>query len=333
MKAVVYTEYGSPDVLQLKEVAKPIPKDNEVLIKVYATTVTTADGMMRKGESLVSRIILGFRKPRKKFKIPGLELAGEIESVGKDVKRFRKGDQVYGFTGFGPGAYAAYKCMPEEGSLVLKPANITYEEAAAVVDGASTALFFLKDKANIRSGEKVLINGASGSIGTFAVQIAKYFGAEVTGVCSTANLELVKSLGADKVIDYTKEDFTRSCEAYDIIFDTVGKSSFSRCKGSLKKNGRYLVTVMGLTPIIQTLWTKVIGNKKVIFRMSIEKTEALIFIKELIEAGKLKPVIDRRYPLEQIAEAHDYVEKGHKKGNVVITVEHDKIKDKKEQFK
>jgi len=333
MKAIVYTKYGSPDVLQLKDVTKPVPKDNEVLIRVYATTVTTADGMMRRGDSLLSRIILGFRKPRRKFKIPGLELAGEIESVGKDVKRFMKGDQVYGFTGFGPGAYAEYKCMPEEGSLVIKPANMTYEEAAAVVDGASTALFFLKDKANIQSGEKVLINGASGSIGTFAVQIAKYFGAEVTGVCSTTNLELVKSLGADKVIDYTKEDFTKSSETYDIIFDTVGKSSFSSCKGSLKKNGRYIVTVMGLTPLVQTLWTRVIGSKKVIFTMSIEKTEALIFIKELIEAGKLKPVIDRCYTLERIAEAHKYVEKGHKKGNVTITVEHNKIKDKKEIFK
>jgi NADPH:quinone reductase-like Zn-dependent oxidoreductase len=320
MKAIVYTEYGPPDVLQLKEVAKPVPKDNEVLIKVYATTVTTADGMMRRGESIISRIILGLTKPRKKFEIPGLELAGEIEETGQDVKRFKKGDHVYGFTGFGPGAYAEYKCMSEEGSLVTKPANMTYEEAAAVVDGASTSLFFLKDKAHIQSGEKVLINGASGSIGTFAVQLAKYFGAEVTGVCSTANIELVKSLGADKVIDYTKEDFTRSGETYDIIFDTVGKSSFSLCKGSLKKNGRYVVTVMGLAPLVQTLWTRVIGSKKVIFTMSIEKTESLIFIKELIEAGKLKPVIDRQYPLEQIAEAHKYVEKGHKTGNVVITV-------------
>ncbi|HMK53451.1 MAG TPA: NAD(P)-dependent alcohol dehydrogenase [Methanobacteriaceae archaeon] len=320
MKAIVCTEYGPPDVLQLKEVTKPVPKDNEVLIKVYATTVTTADGMMRRGESIISRIILGLRKPRKKFKIPGLELAGEIEETGKDVKRFMKGDQVYGFTGFGPGAYAEYKCMPEEGSLVTKPTNMTHEEAAAVVDGASTALFFLKDKAHIQSGEKVLINGASGSIGTFAVQLAKYFGAEVTGVCSTANLDLVKSLGADKVVDYTKEDFTRNGETYDIIFDTVGKSSFSRCKGSLKENGRYIVTVMELAPILQTIWTKVIGNKKVIFNMSIDKTEALVFIRELIEAEKLKPVIDRHYPLEQTAEAHKYVEKGHKKGNVVINV-------------
>jgi NADPH:quinone reductase-like Zn-dependent oxidoreductase len=199
---------------------------------------------------------------------------------------------------------------------------MTYEEAAAAVDGSSTALFFLKDKANIQSGQKILINGASGSIGTFAVQLAKYFGAEVTGVCSTSNLELVKSLGADKVIDYTEEDFTKNGETYDIIFDTVSKSSFSRCKSSLNQNGRYLVTVIGLAPIVQTLWTGVRGSKKVIFAMSIEKTEHLIFLKKLIEAGKIKSVIDRRYPLEQITEAHRYVEKGHKKGNVVITIEH-----------
>ncbi len=322
MKAIVYEKYGPPDVLQLKKVEKPTPKDNEVLIRVYATTVTPSDGMMRRGESFIGRIILGFRKPRGKFKILGTELAGEIESVGKDVTRFKKGDQVYGFRGFGTGAYAEYKCMPEEGSLAIKPANMTYTEAAAVVDGASTALFFLRDKANIQGGEKVLINGASGSIGTFAVQLAKQFGAEVTGVCSSTNLELVKSLGADKVIDYTKEDFTKSDETYDIIFDTVSKSSFSRCKDSLKQNGRYLVTVIGLAPLVQTLWTGVIGSKKVIFALSIEKTEALIFIKELIEAGKIKSVIDRRYPLEQIAEAHRYVDPGHKKGNVVITLEH-----------
>lgn len=208
--------------------------------------------------------------------------------------------------------------MSETASLTIKPSNMNYGWSAAVVDGASTALFFLKDKANIQKGDKVLINGASGSIGTFAVQIAKYFGAEVTGVCGTANLELVKSLGADKVIDYTREDFTINRETYDIIFDTVGKSSFSQCKSSLNKNGRYLVTVMGLKSIVQTLLTRFSSGKKAIFGMSVEKTKSLIFIRELIEAGKLKPVIDRCYPLEQIAEAHDYVEKGHKKGNVII---------------
>ncbi len=319
MKAIVYTTYGPPDVLKVEEVAKPTPKDNEVLIKVHATTVTAADGLVRRGEPLWGRIILGLRRPRKKSL--GIELAGEIESVGKDVKRFRKGDQVYGFTGFRLGAYAEYTCMPEEGSLVTKPANMTYEEAAATVDGASTALFFLRDKANIQRGQKALIIGASGSIGSAAVQLARQFGAEVTGVCSSTNVDLVTSLGADKVIDYTKEDFTNNGESYDIIFDTVGKSSFSRCKGSLKKNGCYLPTV-GLINHALMLWTSITGGKKVITGMSIEKRAALIFLKELIEAGKLKSVIDRRYPLEQIADAHRYVDKGHKKGNVVITVSH-----------
>lgn len=321
MKAVAYTKYGPPEVLELKDVEKPTPKDNEVLIRVYATTVTAADGMMRRSETFMSRIILGLRKPRHKFRILGLELSGKIESVGKNVLRFREGDQVYGFTGFRPGAYAEYKCMPEKGSLVIKPVNINYEEAAAVIDGASTALFFLREKAHIQSGQKVLIIGASGSIGTFAVQLARYFNAEVTGVCSTANVGLARSLGADKVIDYTKEDFTKSGENYDIIFDTVGKSSFSNCKGSLKKNGLYLVTTGAmLKNYVLTLWTSMVRGKKFIFAMSVEKTEALIFLKELVESGKLKPIIDRSYPLEQIVEAHKYVDKGHKKGNVVITV-------------
>lgn len=318
MKAIVYTKYGPPEVLELKEVKKPVPKDNEVLIRVHATTVTAADCLMRKSEAFTSRLFLGLRKPRRN--ILGVELAGEIESVGKDVKRFKKGDQVYGFTGFVLGAYAEYNCMPEKSSLVMMPSNMTYEEAAAVADGATTTLFFLRDKGNIQSGQKVLINGASGSIGTAAVQLAKYFGAEVTGVCSTANLELVKSLGADRVIDYTKEEFTKNGETYDIIFDTVGKSSFSRCKSSLKKNGRYLLTKGGLIYYVLTLWTSMVGSKKIIYAMSIEKTKALIFITQLMEAGKLKPVIDRYYPLEQISDAHRYVDKGHKKGSVVIKV-------------
>jgi NADPH:quinone reductase-like Zn-dependent oxidoreductase len=322
MKAIVYKKYGSPNVLEPSDVEKPKPKANEVLIRVYATTVTTADCMMRRGDTFLSRILLGLIKPKKKYQILGTEFSGTIEAAGGRVRKFKPGDDVYAFRGFGTGCYAQYKCMNENGSLAIKPANMAFSEVASVVDGATTALFFLKEKANIQSGQKVLINGASGSIGTFAVQLAKYFGAEVTGVCSTKNIELVKSLGADKVVDYTKEDFAKTGDTYDIIFDTVGKSSFAQCRKALKSNGKYVVTVMTLKIILQSFLTKPGNNKKVIFAMSLNKTEALNFIRTLIEDGKLKTIIDRQYPLEKLPEAHEYVEKGHKKGNVVITLTH-----------
>jgi NADPH:quinone reductase-like Zn-dependent oxidoreductase len=319
MKAIVCTKYGTPDVLQLKEVGKPTPTDNEILVRIYSTSVNSGDVRIRKADPFAVRLFFGLFRP--KIGILGTVFAGEIEAVGKDVNRFKVCDQVFGSTGMSFGAYAEYICLPEEGAVALKPANMTYEEAAAIPFGATTSSIFLRDKGNIQSGQKVLIYGASGALGTAAVQLAKYFGAEVTGVCSTTNLELVKSLGADKVIDHTQEDFTKSGETYDIVFDTIGKSPFSGCLRSLKEKGVYLKAVhMDLLPILRGLWTSMTSTKKVIGAIAIPRKEDLIFLKDLIEAGKMKSVIDRSYPLEQIAEAHSYVEKGHKKGNVIITV-------------
>jgi len=304
MKAIVCTKYGPPEVLQLKEVEKPVPKEHDILIHVHATVVTPADIAFRKGEPFLGRLFSGLRRPKS---IPGVEFAGDIEAVGKDVTLFHTGDQVFGTAGTGFGAHAEYLCLGEEGVVARKPATLTYEEAVAVCDGALTALVFLRDEAHMQRGQKVLINGASGAVGAAAVQLAKYFGAEVTGVCSTTNGAMVKSLGADTVIDYTKEDFTQSGETYDVIFDAVDKIPSSRCKKSLKRTGIYLNVIRDSGSV---------GDIK---------TEDLLFLKELIEAGKIQSVIDRRYPMEEIVEAHRYVEKGHKKGNVVITVvPHDK---------
>jgi NADPH:quinone reductase-like Zn-dependent oxidoreductase len=323
MKAIVWTKYGPPDVLQLKDVEKPTPTDNEVLIRIHATTVTTGDCEMRNLQfplwiRLPMQIYVGLRKP-KRVTILGGYLAGEIEAVGKDVKQFNIGDQVFGFTGMNFGAYAEYVCLPEEGAVITKPANMTYEEAAPVSLGGLEALHFLR-KANVRPGQKILINGAGGSIGTFATQLARHFGAEVTAVDSTEKLDMLRSLGADHVIDYTQEDFSKKDQTYDIIFDVVLKSSFSRIIKSLNENGVYLLTNPTLFKMIQGTWVSRKGSKKVIFEFTKPNTEDLIFLKELIQAGKIKTVIDRHYPLEQTVEAHRYIETGHKKGNVVITM-------------
>lgn len=328
MRAILCTKYGAPDVLQLGEVKKPTVKDDEVLIKIHATTVTAGDCEIRSFKMkiwlwLPARIYMGLRKPKRP--ILGMELAGEIESVGRNVKLFKKGDSVFADTGMRFGSYAEYVCLPSTNAMAIKPVNMTYEEAAAVPIGGLNALHFLRN-GNIQRGEKVLIYGASGSIGTFAIQIAKCFGAEVTGVCGTSNLELVNSLGAHKVIDYTKEDFTKNGEVYDVIFDTKGTTSFSRVKRSLKEKGRYLSANPSIVDMVSGVWTSMTSNKKVILEASGQEAKDLIYLKELIEAGKIKSVIDKRYSFEQITEAHSYVEKGHKKGNVVITLEHsDKI--------
>ncbi len=322
MKAIVWTKYGSPDVLQLKDVEKPTPKDNEVLIKVHAATVTLADCELRSFKLpillwLPLRILIGLRKP-KRITILGQELAGEIEVVGKEVTRFKKGDPIFAPCSLRLGAYAEYKCLPET-YPVLKPASMTYEEAATIPTGGINGLHFLRT-ANVQAGERVLINGAGGSIGTYAVQIAKFMGAELTAVDSAEKLAMLRSIGADHVIDYPQEDFTKSGKTYDVIIDVVGKSSFSRSVRALKPKGRYILGNPGLAGMIRGRWTPTTVGKKVIVAIASYKAEYYTLLKELIEAGKIKPIIDRRYPLEQTAEAHRYVDQGHKKGNVVITV-------------
>ena len=318
MKAVVYTKYGPPDVLHLKEIPKPVPEDGEVLIKIHATTVTAGDWRLRKADPFLSRMFNGLLRPRK-VNILGFELAGDVEAVGRNVTKFKPGDPVFASCGLSFGGYAEYKCLPEEGVIARKPKNMTYIEAAAVPIGAGTALRFLR-QAQLQPGQRVLINGASGSVGTYAVQLARHFGADVTGVCSTTNVEMVKSLGADAVVDYQQEDFTRSGQTYDVIFDTVGKTTFSHARSALKPNGIYLAGSSGPRELFQAMWVSKFGIRKMIAETDGESSDNLLFLKALIEDGKLKAVIDRCYPLEEIVEAHRYVETWRKKGNVVITV-------------
>jgi NADPH:quinone reductase-like Zn-dependent oxidoreductase len=329
MKAVVYTEYGSPDVLHLTEIEKPTPKDNEILIKIQARPVGFGDVLVRNFKSvspgefnmpsilwLPTRLIFGIRKPR--VNILGAELAGDVEAIGKDVTRFKVGDQVFAYPGQTFGANAEYLCMDENKTVALKPENMSYEEAATIPYGGVTALLLL-EKANIQPGQNVLINGASGSIGSVAVQLAKSYGAQVTGVCGTSRVDYVKALGADTVIDYSKEDFTQNGESYDLILDVLGKSSFSKVSGSLTSNGRILYASFKMRKLFQMLWTKLVGSKKVICALAVESQDDLVTVKELVEAGTIKTVVGRVFPLEQTAEAHRYYESSQRKGNVVIT--------------
>ena len=323
MKAIIFTKYGSPDVIQLKDVEKPIPKDNEVLVKVCATSVTAADSMIRQGYPFYGRLFIGLTKHKKS--IAGTGFSGEIEALGKGVKQLQIGDSVFGETGLDFSANAEYLCIAEDGVISTIASNMSHEEAAPICDGALTSYTFLKDIGQLRRGQSILINGASGSLGSAAVQIAKYFGAEVTGVCSTVNVELVKALGADKVIDYKKEDFTKSGQSYDIIYDAVGKNSFSSCKDSLKEQGAYLSPVLSLPLLLQMIWTAIIGSKKAKFsatglRPASELRMFLNEVKALFEAEKIKSVIDRRYSLAETADAHRYIDTGHKKGNVIINM-------------
>lgn len=323
MKAIVATGYGSPEVLKLQEVAKPLPKDNEVLVKVHAASATTADGMMRTGTPYFGRLFTGLRKP--KHPIPGTGFAGTIEAIGKNVTTFKPGDRVFGETTLGFSTNAEYVAVPENGVMLPMPDNLSFAEATALCDGHLTSLNFLQEIAHIKPGQKVLINGASGSLGTAAVQLANYFGAEVTGVCSTRNVGLVKSLGADQVIDYTKQDFTRNGQTYDIIYDTIGKSAFGKCKDSLAENGLYISPVLKFSLLLRMMWTSKGSKKKARFaatglRTDEELRKLLAQLIDIFKEGRLKTIIDRQYPLEKVAEAHTYIAAGHKKGNVIITV-------------
>jgi NADPH2:quinone reductase len=327
VKAILHSQYGAADLLELKEIDKPSPKNNEVLIAIHATTVSTGDCNMRnftfvtKAMLPFAKLTFGIRKPWK-ARVLGTELAGEVESTGKDVKKFKKGDQVVASTGLAGGGHAQYACVSEDGAVALKSVSLNWEEAVAIPFGANTALYFLRDLGKIQAGQELLIIGASGSIGLAGVQLAKHFGAIVTAVCSGANVDLVKSLGADRVIDYTKEDFTSSVNTYDLIFDVVGATSFRRCRHALKPHGIFLQNIMGFSGMVGILWTSIGGGKKLKGGVAMDSPARMNVIADLVVAGKLRPVIDRSYPLERIAEAFTYVERGHKKGNVVITVAH-----------
>jgi NADPH:quinone reductase-like Zn-dependent oxidoreductase len=325
MKAVVYERYGPPDVLQLKEVARPTPRDDEVLIRIRATTVTSADWRARsldvpRGFGFMARLVFGISRPRQP--ILGSELAGDVESVGKAVSRFKVGDKVCAFSGAAMGCHAEYRCMPQDGAIAMKPTNLAYEEAAAISFGGMTALGFFR-RGRLQSGERVLVNGASGAVGTAAVQLARHLGADVTGVCSTGNVELVRSLGANRVIDYTREDFTATGETYDVIVDTAGTAPFSRSKASLREGGRLLLILGGLGDTLRVPWVSMTSSKRVVAGPSIGRAEGVRFLAELAERGEFKPVIDRCYRFEEIVEAHRYVDTGRKKGNVVITLGHE----------
>ncbi|WP_437821749.1 NAD(P)-dependent alcohol dehydrogenase [Sorangium sp. So ce1078] len=320
MKAAVYDRYGSPEVLEVRAIPAPEPRDHEVRIAIRATTATAACQMMRRGDTLTARLVLGLFRPRRRFRVLGIEIAGTVERVGRRVTRFRSGDRVFGFTGFAAGGYAEYVCLPEHGSIAHAPEGLSHEEACSLVDGPTTALYFLRDRARLRAGERIAVVGASGSIGTAAVQLARHVGAEVTAVCSGRNAELVRSLGAHHVVDYAREDYAARADAYHVVFDTVGASSFSRARRCLSRGGRYLVTVGGPELYLLDAWSRAFGSKKLVFGMSVNKKAALPVVSDLVARGALRPVIDRRYPLEAIADAHRYVETGRKRGNVVIDV-------------